>query len=121
MGRFMMALAIASALTLPAVANDSGTELRAGGIEPVRTRLAGDGANAAYMWEQNLSYTLITANNWAGMIGNFTLTVDKGYEDSLVSFCGDGVTKLGSTIFEMTAEDYYPAHDLDILFLRLEG
>lgn len=87
----------------------------------VRNRLAGDGDNAAYIWEQNLSYILVTANNWAGAISQFTLTVDKGYEDSLVSFCGEGVTKIGPTTFEMTAEDYYPQRDLDILFLRYEG
>lgn len=87
----------------------------------VRNRLGGDGDNAAYMWEQNLSYILITANNWAGAIGNFRLVVDKGYEDSLVSFCGEGVTKIGPTTFEMLAEDYYPDRDLDILFLRMGG
>lgn len=70
------------------------------------------------MTEGRLSYVLKTGGNWAlGTIGKFSLTVDKGNPKSLVSFCGKGVEKTGPTTFRMTADDYYPARDIDILIL----
>jgi hypothetical protein len=70
------------------------------------------------LFEGRLAYILTTGGNWAtGSIGKFKLTVDKGYRNSLVSFCGQNVRKTGPTTFEMTAEDFYPEQDLDILFL----
>lgn len=69
-------------------------------------------------YESRLSYILTTGGNWAGgTIGNFRLTVDKSYPASLVSFCGTGVKKIGPTTFQMTAQDFDPEHDVDILFL----
>ncbi|MDP3522929.1 MAG: DUF4424 domain-containing protein [Hoeflea sp.] len=67
--------------------------------------------------ENWISYILMTGNNWAGPIGSFTLTVDKGDPKNLVSFCGEGVTKTGPTTFEMTKTDFYPDRDLEILLL----
>lgn len=84
----------------------------------VQRRMTRTGDEFVYMWEQRLSYILMTANNWAGEIGRFHLTVDKGSETSLVSFCAVGLEKTGPTTFEMTAENYYPQRDLDILFIR---
>jgi hypothetical protein len=50
------------------------------------------------------------------------LVVDKGEPDNLVSFCGEGVTKIGPTTFEMVKTDFWPDRDLDILILdRHEG
>lgn len=69
------------------------------------------------MWERRISYILMTANNWYGPIERFHLTVDKGDEGALVSFCADGVTKTGPTTFEVTYTDYVPERDLDILLL----
>lgn len=80
-----------------------------------KARLAQSGG--PYHFEQRLSYILTTGNNWFGNIGEFTLRVDKGDPDALVSFCGTGVTKTGPTTFEMTAKDFYPGRDLDILFV----
>ncbi len=69
-------------------------------------------------YESRLSYILTTGGNWAGgIIGTFKLTVDKGYPASLVSFCGTGVKKIGPTTFQMTARDFDPAHDIDVLFV----
>jgi hypothetical protein len=70
-----------------------------------------------YYTEQWISYILTTGANWFGPIKKFTLTVDKGEPDSIVSFCGDGVKKTGPTTFEMTKTDFYPDKDLDILLL----
>jgi hypothetical protein len=67
--------------------------------------------------ENWISYILMTGNNWAGPIGSFTLTVDKGDTRNVVSFCGEGVTKTGPTTFEMKKTDFYPERDLEILLL----
>lgn len=70
-----------------------------------------------FWMEKWLSYILVTGNNWSGPIGTFHLTVDKEDPKSLVSFCGDGVKKTGPTTFEMTAEDFYPQKNLDVLIV----
>lgn len=69
-------------------------------------------------YENWISYILRTGGNWATTIGRFRLTVDKGSPKNLVSFCGSGVKKTGPTTFEMTAIDFYPERDLDILILK---
>jgi len=71
--------------------------------------------------ENWISYILTTGNNWAGPIGSFSLTVDKGDTRNIVSFCGEGVTKTGPTTFEMKKTDFYPERDLDILLLVPAG
>ncbi|HWK13327.1 MAG TPA: DUF4424 domain-containing protein [Rhizobiaceae bacterium] len=72
----------------------------------------------APMTETWIRYILTTGGNWSGSIGKFRLTVDKGSEKNLISFCGTGVRKVGPTTFEMTAEDFYPMRDLDFLILK---
>lgn len=71
-------------------------------------------------YENWISYIWSTGNNWSGSIGKFTLTVDKGSTDNLVSFCGEGVKKIGPTTFQMTATDWWPPYDreLEILLLK---
>jgi hypothetical protein len=71
--------------------------------------------------ETRLSYILTTGGNWAlGTIGDFTLTIDKGKPENIVSFCGlgTGVKKTGPTTFEMKAKDYYPERNVDVLILQ---
>ena len=46
------------------------------------------------------------------------MIVDKGDPQTLVSFCGDGVKKIGPTTFEMTAKNYTPQRDIDVLFIE---
>lgn len=65
-----------------------------------------------------ISYVLTTGGNWAGTIGRFTLTIDKGAPENFVSFCGEGVEKIGPTTFRMVKEDFYPQNDLDVLIMR---
>ena len=68
--------------------------------------------------ENRLQYVLTTGGNWAlGTIGKFHLTIDKGDEKNIVSFCGKGVKKTGPTTFELSEDTYYPAKDLEILIL----
>jgi len=63
-----------------------------------------------------LRYVLSTARNWFGPIGKFTLTIDKGSSDHLLSLCVDGIRKTSPTTFVHTAKDFFPEKDLDILF-----
>jgi hypothetical protein len=67
--------------------------------------------------ENWISYILMTGNNWAGPIGKFTLTVDKGKPENIISLCGDGIKKTGATTFEMQKTEFYPERDLEILLL----
>lgn len=65
-----------------------------------------------------IDYVLTSGGNWAtGRIGEFHLTVDKGSEKNLISFCGTGVKKVSPTRFEMTAKDFYPERDIAVLIL----
>ena len=65
-----------------------------------------------------MSYVLTTGANWHGPIGRFRLIVDKGDPDNYVSFCGENVRKTGPTTFEMTATDFWPQRDIDLLILK---
>jgi hypothetical protein len=47
----------------------------------------------------NIAYVLRTANSWAGPIGKFTLTLDKGDPKNVISLCAEGVKKTGPTTF----------------------
>lgn len=76
----------------------------------------GDGYAPYY--ETRISYVLKTGANWAGTIGTFHLTVDKGSTKNLVSFCAKNVRKTGLTTFESTQKDFYPKRDLDVLILQ---
>lgn len=68
--------------------------------------------------EHRIAYVLSTGANWAGAIGSFRLVVDKGRPDALVSFCGDGVRKIGPTQFEMRKSAFEPDKDLHILLVK---
>ena len=74
-------------------------------------------AKKGYLQEVRLDYILTTGANWAGAIGTFRLVVDKGAPGNLVSFCGEGVKKIGPTTFEMTKTDFVPTADLSVLIL----
>jgi hypothetical protein len=87
-----------------------------GTLERAR-RAAGRDASAPYT-EQRIDYILQTGANWSGPIRSFRLVVDKGDADSLVSFCGDGVKKIGPTQFEMRKTDFTPAGNFSVLILK---
>lgn len=87
-------------------------------INAVRRNMsAPDEPWTAPYYESWLEYVLSTGNNWAGPIGTFRMIVDKGSTDNLVSFCGEGVEKIGPTTFEVVYEDFYPWDDIEVLFL----
>jgi len=88
-------------------------------IRAARNRLqAIAGSPNPYLEEVRLEYILTTANNWATPIGEFRLVVDKGSTEALVSFCGSGITRIGPTQFEITAENYYAGEELEVLIIR---
>lgn len=65
-----------------------------------------------------ISYVLKTGANWHGPIGDFRMVIDKGKEDSLVSFCGTGVKKIGPTQFEVRYRNFVPKDDLNVLVVN---
>lgn len=66
----------------------------------------------------NISYVLRTANSWAGPIGKFTLTLDKGDPKNVISLCAEGVKKTGPTTFVIEKTDYSPDRDLEVLIVQ---
>ncbi len=68
--------------------------------------------------EKRIDYVLSSGANWRRPIGSFRLVVDKGRPDSLVSFCAEGVRKVGPTRFEVDKTDFRPTRDLSILILE---
>ncbi len=65
-----------------------------------------------------VSYILKTAATWQGPIRDFRLVIDKLKKDRIVSFCAEGVKKIGPTLFEIVKKDYSPVRDIDILFVE---
>lgn len=88
------------------------------GVASAQGKFTADGYATRQLFETRLAYVLTTGANWAGPIGDFHLTIDKGATDSLISFCGEGVVKTSPTRFEIKHKDYTPRGDLDILILR---
>jgi hypothetical protein len=84
----------------------------------VKRATAAAHADYAPFTEMRINYVLKTGANWAAPIGAFRLTVDKGAPANLVSFCADGVAKVGPTRFEARKSDYRPLTDLHILILQ---
>jgi hypothetical protein len=82
-----------------------------------RARRAADSKYAPFT-ERRIEYILTTGANWAGPIGSFTLVVDKGSSQNLVSFCANGVKKISPTQFEVRKRNFIPKSDLSILFLQ---
>jgi Domain of unknown function (DUF4424) len=69
-------------------------------------------------FEQRIDYVLKTGANWSGPIKDFRLVVDKGDAANLVSFCGEGVKKIGPTRFEIRKTDYTPEGNFSVLILK---
>lgn len=83
----------------------------------IKLQKEAEGKDTVYYTENWISYILTTGANWSGPIKHFKLTVDKGNDRNYISFCGEGVKKVGPTTFEMKMEDFTPEKDLDFLLL----
>jgi hypothetical protein len=69
--------------------------------------------------EMRLEYVLTSGGNWAlGMIGDYTLTVDKGDPKALISLCANNLKKTGPTTFTSNEKEFYPQQDISILILK---
>ena len=91
--------------------------LDAAGLTAVRRLIAKAPNASGYLRAFVVPYIVTTARNWAAPIGRFTLTVDKGTPEAVVSFCRTGIRKTGPTTFRWEAQDYVPDQDLRILFV----
>lgn len=76
---------------------------------------SGDGRFVGMSW--NIAYVLRTANSWAGPIGRFRLTLDKGSDRHIISLCAEGIEKTGPTTFVLEKRDYVPDRDLEVLIV----
>ena len=67
-----------------------------------------------------IEYVLTTARNWAGPIGRFRLTVDKGSPDAVLSLCWRGALRReGPTRFVFEARDWLPAEELRLAIIAV--
>jgi hypothetical protein len=64
-----------------------------------------------------VDYVLTTANTWAGPIGSFKLTIDKGNAKNVISLCVDGIKKTGPTTFVVEKKNFTPTDDISILLV----
>ncbi|XYD09360.1 DUF4424 domain-containing protein [Methylobacterium sp. NMS12] len=88
------------------------------GLAAIR-RLHGKAAGpGGYLRATVVPYIVTTARNWAAPIGRFTLTVDKGSPEAVVSFCRTDIRKTGPTTFRWEARDYVPDQDLRVLIVQ---
>jgi hypothetical protein len=70
-----------------------------------------------YVQQRQLAYILRTGANWAGPIGRFHLTIDKGAPQNLMSVCAPDIRRTSSTRFELDRTNYTPREDIHVLFL----
>lgn len=84
-------------------------------LAAVDKRRTPDGGDT--LMENRIDFVLKTGSNWESSIHQFHVVIDKGSPTNLVSFCGEGVKKIGPTRFEMTKTDFEPDQDLAILIL----
>ena len=71
--------------------------------------------------DYRIAYVLRTANSWAGPIGKFRLTLDKGAPRNVISLCADGIEKTSPTTFVMEKTNFTPTRDLEILVVQASG
>lgn len=68
---------------------------------------------------ETTDFVIVTANNWKGPIGRFSLTLDKVKPDNLISLCWDGaLTKTGPTTFQATRTNFAPTRDIKLLVIE---
>ncbi|KQP51964.1 DUF4424 domain-containing protein [Methylobacterium sp. Leaf108] len=90
------------------------------GVAGVRRFLAGKGKDDAVRGVV-VPYIVTTARNWAGTIGTFALTIDKGHPKTLVSLCRNGLVKTGPSTFSFTATNFVPDADLRVLYVSQDA
>lgn len=71
-----------------------------------------------YLDEMRLSYTHSRFGGWPGIVRSFRLVVDKGEADAVVSFCGSGIRRISANQFELTARNFSPDREINVLIVR---
>ena len=66
---------------------------------------------------RNVHYTLKSGGNWAGPIGRFRLTIQKGSAGEQVSVCLPDTRRSSPTTFTVERTSFTPTSDLAILFI----
>jgi hypothetical protein len=69
----------------------------------------------------DVGYILTTGGNWAGPIGRFRLTVEVPNPWDSVFVCFEGARRVAPNRIEAERVDFWPEHDLEVLFLHLWG
>ncbi|MFO1185370.1 MAG: DUF4424 family protein [Bauldia sp.] len=71
-----------------------------------------------YLDETRVAYALGASSGWTGAIRSFRLVVDKGDADAVVSFCGGGIRRISANQFELTARNYVPDREINVLIVK---
>jgi len=69
----------------------------------------------------DVEYVLTTGANWRGPIGRFRLVVESPYPADFVFVCFDGAQRVANNRIEADIENFWPWHDLRVLFARAVG
>jgi hypothetical protein len=85
-----------------------------------RALVAAERSGTRFSQVAELEYILTTARNWAGPIGHFHLTIDKGSPRNVATLCWDGLHRTGATTFEASADNFVPVHDIALLVFRAD-
>jgi len=86
-----------------------------------RRRLLDVAPGARSFGTSDVGYILSTGANWRGPIGRFHLIVEAPHTADFVFLCLDGARRISARRIEAVLTDFWPWHDLDILFAHLWG
>ena len=86
-----------------------------------RRRLVGAVPGTRHFGSSDIGYVLTTGANWHGSIGRFRLIVEAPHTADFVFLCLDGARRVAGNRIEADLRDFWPWHDLEILFAHLWG
>ncbi len=66
----------------------------------------------------NLRYVIVTASNWLGSIGKFSVTIDKGSPETMLATCWKGLKQTGTQRVGLEEENFQPEEDINVLLIR---
>ena len=66
----------------------------------------------------NLRYVVVTAGNWLGPIGKFSMTIDKGIPETMLATCWKGLKQTGQQTMGFEQEYFQPEDDVNIILIK---
>lgn len=66
----------------------------------------------------NLRYVVVTAGNWLGPIGKFSMTIDKGDPGAIIATCWKGLKPASPQSLAFEEENFQPEDDVNILLIK---